>query len=197
MLKKIAVPAISIIAVGLVIFAIVVALQSNTYLVERSTTIDAPPARVFAQVNDFQAWDRWTPWKEEDPNPKATKISDPSFGEGATFYWNGNDKIGEGTLKILKSKPNELVELQQSFVRPMVGKCQMSFELTPDGEKTKLTWKMFGTKTFTEKAVCLFMNMENMIGPKFEQGLGKIKTQAETPSEPAVPAADAPPGTDN
>lgn len=193
MLKKIAVPAISITTVGLVIFAIVVAMQSGTYLVERSTTIDAPPDRVFAQVNDFQAWDKWTPWKAEDPSPKATKISDPSFGKGATFYWNGNEKIGEGTIEILESKANEVVELQQSFVRPMVGKCRMSFVLTPDGQQTKLTWKMFGDKSFTEKAVCLFMDMEKMIGPKFEQGLASIKSEAEAPSEPI----DDPPGKGN
>jgi hypothetical protein len=167
------------VVLALIVFAIVVAMQPDTYLLERSTTISAPADRVFAQVNDFQAWDQWTPWKEEDPNPKAKKMSDPSFGKGATFYWNGNDKVGEGTITILDSKPNEAVELEQSFVRPMAGKCRMTFVLEPAGEKTKLTWKMFGNKDFTAKAVCLFMDMEKMAGPKFEQGLASIKSAAE------------------
>ena len=113
-------------------------------------------------------------------------MSIPSFGKGATFYWNGNEKIGEGTMTILESKPHELVDLEQEFKRPMVGKCRMSFVLEPVGTKTKLTWKMFGENNFTAKAVCLFMDMEKMAGPKFEQGLAAIKAAAEAPSEPAV-----------
>jgi hypothetical protein len=192
MIKKILLAAFSISLVALVIFAIVVARQPDSYLLERSITIDAPPEQVFAQVNDFQAWDKWSPWKEEDPKPKATKISDPSSGKGATFYWNGNEKIGEGTMTILESKPNQLVDLEQAFVRPMEGKCRMSFVLDPDGDRTKLTWKMFGTNNFVGKAVCLFMDMEQMAGPKFEQGLANIKRLAEQPVEPAAKAgADA------
>ena len=171
---------------ALIVFAIVVALQPDHYSLERSTTISATADRVFAQVNDFQAWDQWVPWKEEDPKPKAKKMSDPSFGKGATFYWNGNDKIGEGTITILESRPNELVDLEQTFVRPMAGKCRMTFVLEPEGDKTKLTWKMFGTKNFTEKAVCLFMDMEKMAGPKFEQGLASIKTAAEAATHETV-----------
>lgn len=190
MVRKIVFIATSCLVLGLVVLAIVVAMQPDIYTLERSITIDAPAEQVFAQVNDFQAWDRWTPWKEEDPNPKAKKMSDPSFGKGASFYWNGNDKIGEGTLTILDSEPNEWVELEQAFVRPMVGKCRMSFTLEPDGKKTKLTWKMFGQNDFAAKAICLFMDMEQMVGPKFEQGLASIKAAAEagSPTEsPTVP----------
>jgi uncharacterized protein YndB with AHSA1/START domain len=185
MISKILIGVGTFLALALAIFAVVVALQPSDYLLERSTTIDAPAEKVFAQVNDFKAWDKWTPWKKEDPNPKETKMSNPSFGKGASFYWNGNDKIGEGTMTIVESKPHERVDLEQEFKRPMVDKCLMSFILEPDGGKTKLTWKMFGENNFTEKAVCLFMDLEKMLGPKFEQGLAAIKDAAEAANEPA------------
>ena len=44
------------IVVGLVI---VIAMQPADFRVERSATIPAPPAEVFAQVNDFHAWKEW------------------------------------------------------------------------------------------------------------------------------------------
>ena len=40
----------------------VVAMQPSEYRIVRSATIDAPPETVFAQVNDFHAWEAWSPW---------------------------------------------------------------------------------------------------------------------------------------
>ena len=44
-----------------VVFAVVVALQPSEFHVERSITVAAPPADVFAEVNDFHKWDAWSP----------------------------------------------------------------------------------------------------------------------------------------
>jgi uncharacterized protein YndB with AHSA1/START domain len=176
-------------ALVLAVLAVVVAWQPDTYQLERSTTIDAPAERVFAQVNDFKAWDRWTPWKKDDSNLK-TKFPDPSFGEGATFSWSGDAEAGEGTLTILESKPGELVQLEQEFRRPVAGKCQMAFVLDPEGDKTRLTWKMSGDKNFIAKAVCLVMDLEKTLGPQLEKGLAAIKVAAEESAAESV--ADSP-----
>src|SRR5687767_1982965 len=53
MLKKILLG----IAVVLVVFSIVVAMQPAAFQVVRNTTIAAPPAVVFAEVNDLHRWD--------------------------------------------------------------------------------------------------------------------------------------------
>src|SRR4249919_2481650 len=97
MLKKILLVNALVIVIGVVGICVLISQQPSTFAVERSAVIGAPPAEVFAQVNDLQAWDGWSPWKDLDPNPK-TSISSPSAGKGATFTWNGNDEIGEGTL---------------------------------------------------------------------------------------------------
>ena len=44
----------------LVAAAVLVSMQPDTFTVQRSATMAAPPAAVFAQVNDFQAWDAWS-----------------------------------------------------------------------------------------------------------------------------------------
>ena len=55
------------VAVLVVIFVIVVALQPSEFRVTRSATISAPPATVFARVNDFHNWEAWSPWAKLDP----------------------------------------------------------------------------------------------------------------------------------
>ena len=42
---------------------------------------------------------------------------------------------------------------------------------------------MTGEKNFMTKAFCLFCNMDNMIGGKFEKALADLKTIAESPSK--------------
>ncbi len=180
MFRKIVIGCLTLFVMLVLGFLILVSLQPGSYLVQRSLIISAPLEKVFALVNDLQAWDAWTPWKEEDPDPK-TVISNPSVGNGAKFSWDGNDKVGAGTLTILESKPNELVDIEQEFVRPMVGKCHMAFRFELEGQGTKLTWKMDGKNDYLAKAMCLFVNLEKIIGPKFEKGLAKIKELAEEP----------------
>ncbi|MGD9721242.1 MAG: SRPBCC family protein [Pirellulales bacterium] len=152
---------------------------------ERSLVMAAPASDIFAQVDDLAAWDRWSPWAKLDPQAKTT-ISDPSSGEGANFAWNGNDDVGEGSLTIVDSRPDSLVELEQVFVRPLAGRCRMKFLLVPQDDGTKVTWRMDGTNSFIAKAICLVMDMDATLGPNFEQGLAGIKSVVEKPAAPAA-----------
>ena len=63
MLKKV------LLAVGaaLASLSIAIALQPATFHVERSMTTLAPPSVVRAQVDDFRAWQAWSPWEKLDP----------------------------------------------------------------------------------------------------------------------------------
>lgn len=173
----------------IVSFCVAVSLQPGVFSVQRSTTIAAPPAVVFPLVDDLQAWDSWSPWKKLDPNPRTT-ISTPSSGQGATFSWSGNDQIGEGKLTILASRPDELVEVEQEFVKPFAGTARMIFTFAPQDGGTHVTWKMEGTNNFLGKAMCLFMDMDATLGPSFADGLANIKTVAEKGD--AEPEADEP-----
>ena len=58
MMKKILLTLLLIV----VVFILVVATRRADFQITRSTTIAAPPAVVFAQVNDFHKWDAWSPW---------------------------------------------------------------------------------------------------------------------------------------
>jgi hypothetical protein len=53
---------LAVIVAIVAVFAGVVAMQPSEFRIARSATIAAPPADVFAQVNDFHNWDAWSPW---------------------------------------------------------------------------------------------------------------------------------------
>ena len=55
------------IAAIVVVFLVVVAMQPSDFKVERSATMRAPAPAAFAQVNDFQKWQAWSPWEKVDP----------------------------------------------------------------------------------------------------------------------------------
>ncbi len=54
------------VAVIVVVFAIIVALQPAQFSLVRSAKISAAQAAVFAQVNDFHRWEGWSPWAKID-----------------------------------------------------------------------------------------------------------------------------------
>src|SRR5215510_11947903 len=95
--------------IGLVLlltaFLVVVWFQPDDYRLTRQTEIAAPAAAIFPYVNDLQKWEGWSPWAKLDPNAKVT-FSGPQAGTGASFKWDGNDKVGAGTMTITESKPN-------------------------------------------------------------------------------------------
>jgi len=177
MAKKILISFVVLFAV-LCVASVVISLQPDTYSVQRSVTVAAPPSSVFALVNDLQGWDAWSPWKELDPNPKKT-MSTPSAGKGATITWAGNDEIGEGSLTITDSEPYELVDFEQVFIRPFAGKSRMVFTFESVGDATKVTWKMDGTNGLIGKAMCLIMDMDAVVGKDFDRGLANMKSVVE------------------
>lgn len=171
MIKKILIALVLLI----VVLVIVVAFQPADYRVSRSATISAPPAVVFAQVNDLHKWEAWSPWAKLDPAAK-TSYAGPEAGTGAMMKWAGNSKVGTGMMTITESKPNELVRFKLDFVKPFEGTSTAEFNFKPQGEQTLVTWSMEGKNNFIGKGISLFMSMDKMIGGQFEKGLADLKS---------------------
>jgi hypothetical protein len=172
MFKKILIVLVAVVAV----FAVVVALLPSEYRIARSTTVSAP--EVFAQVNDFHNWEAWSPWAKLDPSAKTT-FEGPAAGQGAVLAWSGNDKVGEGRMTLTESRPAELVRIRVDFVKPFAGTSTSEFNFKPAGNQTAVTWAMSSQRNFLEKAMCLFVNMDKMLGGEFEKGLAQMKSVAE------------------
>ena len=161
----------------LVLFLIVAAMRPADFRVERSATLAASPAALFEQVNDHHKFNHWNPFMKLDPNVK-TFYSGPNSGVGAACSWDGNRDIGAGSCTIIESKPNELVRCRMDWKRPMEGTSTVDFTFTPQGDRTVVTWAMYGKNNFMGKVVSLFMDCDKICGPQFEKGLADLGSAA-------------------
>jgi len=120
------------------------------------------------------------------PKVKNT-YSGPASGVGATCSWDGNSDIGAGSATIVESKPGELVRMRMDWKRPMQGTSTVDFTFRPAGDKTVVTWAMYGKHNFLGKVVSVFMDCDKMCGPPFEQGLADLgKVAAGGPASPGI-----------
>jgi hypothetical protein len=93
--------------------------------------------------------------------------------------WSGNDKVGEGKVTIVESRPSELVKVKVDFVKPFEGTNTSEFQFKPKGDQTAVAWTMSGEHNFVGKAFCLLMNGQKMMGDDMEKGLAQMKSVAE------------------
>jgi carbon monoxide dehydrogenase subunit G len=174
MFKKIALVIVVLIAAVLVYAA----TRPDAFSVQRSATIKAPPDKVFAQINDFHAWQAWSPWEKLDPAMQRTHSGAPA-GKGAAYAWKGNSKVGEGRMEIIESTPASKVSIQLDFIEPFAARNTADFTLQPVGDATQVTWVMHGPAPFVTKLMGVFVSMDSMIGKDFEAGLANLKAAAE------------------
>jgi uncharacterized protein YndB with AHSA1/START domain len=161
-------------------FGLVVSLQPAEFRITRNATISAPPPAVFAQVNDFHKWEAWSPWAKLDPAAKST-FEGPTAGEGAIFKWAGNSDVGEGSMIITESRPSALIRIKLDFVEPFAATNTAEFTFKPEGNGTNVTWSMEGKNNLIGRVMCLFMDMDKMVGGQFEKGLASMKSIVEAP----------------
>jgi len=166
-----------------------VATRPDAYHVERSTTVEAPPATVFAQIDDLSVWKEWSPWEKKDPAMKRT-LSATTSGVGASYSWAGNKEVGKGKMTITDSRPGEKVVEKLEFIEPFQSQAEITFKMAAEGPAaTKVTWAMDGKHNFISKAFSVVKPMDGMIGKDFEEGLANLKKVAEAKKPPPAPPA--------
>lgn len=158
--------------------AAVISMQPAHYRVARSITIQAPPSAVFEMVNDFHRWPRWSPWEKLDPQMKRT-FSGAESGAGAMYAWAGNGDVGEGRMTLQESRPDEKIGIRLEFLEPFESSSQTLFQFRPVDSGTGVTWEMNGENGFVQKAFCMVMDMDKMVGGDFEKGLAQLKSVVE------------------
>jgi hypothetical protein len=178
------------IAAAVVVFLAVVATRPADFKVERSATLPAPPAAVYAQVSDFGRWAAWSPWERLDPSMKKEVTGAPGT-VGHAYHWVGNKQVGEGRMTIVAARPGAGVDIKLEFLQPWQATNATTLATAADGAGTRVTWTMTGTNNFMMKAMTLFMDMDKMVGGDFERGLANLKAASEEAARAAAPAAAA------
>ena len=173
MLKKIAVVVVVLIA-GVLVFA---ATKPDTFRVQRSASIKAPPEKIAAVLSDFHGWQAWSPWEKMDPAMKRS-YSGAEKGKGAAYAWEGNGKVGQGRMEVTDAAPSR-VALDLDFIKPFEAHNKVVFTLTPKGDATEVNWAMQGPVPYMAKIVHVFMDRDGMVGKDFEAGLANLKAITE------------------
>jgi uncharacterized protein YndB with AHSA1/START domain len=153
--------------------------RPDTFRVQRSTSIKAPPEKVFALINDMRAFNTWNPFNKKDPSMRGT-YRGPQSGPGAGFDFEGDQNVGKGSLEIVGAKPSREVTMTLHMREPFEGRNNIDFALVPRGaDTTEVTWAMHGPSPYVSKLIGIFLNVDKMIGGDFDAGLTDLKALAE------------------
>lgn len=162
---------------GLAVVAIpvlpLILLPSKAH-VERSILVSASPSTVFAVVRSQRGFDRFNPFKIEDPSLK-TEFTGPDFGPGATMSWRG--KAGEGKQTVLRETRNRSVVMQLDL--GVQGRPLQTFRLSEALGGTRVTWALDADLGMNPVARVFGLQLDRMLGPTYETGLARLKRVAE------------------
>ena len=167
-----------IIVVAIVAFLIFASTRPDTFSVTRKSIIKAAPEKIFAEINDFNRWVLWSPWEKKDPNMQRT-FSGAALGVGTIYEWTGNNDVGQGRMEITESNSPQKIIIKLDFFKPFEAHNLAEFTLTPTAEGTLINWEMHGPQNFIGKIMCIFMDMDKMVGTDFEMGLDNLKKLTE------------------
>lgn len=165
--------------VGLALLAVLVyaATKPDSFTLQRSISVAAPPDKLFALINDMRAFNTWNPFARKDP-AQVLSYEGPAAGVGAAYTWEG-PVVGKGRMEVLETVPHTRLAMRLDFEKPMQARNQVVFSLEPQGAQTRVTWAMSGPMPYLSKLVTTFYSMDKMVGGDFEAGLSYLKAAAE------------------
>jgi Polyketide cyclase / dehydrase and lipid transport len=171
-LKKILILLVAV----LILSAVAGLLLPRNIRVERSVSIARPASLIYATVNSFQLFYKWSPWQSLDPNMRQI-TEGARDGVGAKLHWSGNDKVGSGTQLITASIPDHSVASDIDFGK--MGVAKSTILLDPQDSSTRVTWTLDVDMGASPIGRYFGLMMDRMIGKDYERGLSKLKALVE------------------
>lgn len=122
--------------------------------------------------------EQWGPWKDMDPTATMA-ISGPEAGVGAKSTWSGGTRLGTGSATITESIPDAKVAIHIAYTQPGDMEQDSEYILQTSGSQTTVMWRVRGQNSFMARVMCIFVNMDKLVGGMFEMGLMKLKAIVE------------------
>ncbi|WP_374348155.1 SRPBCC family protein [Chitinimonas sp.] len=154
-------------------------LLPRHFSISRSTVIQAPAERIYAELEYPKAWRSWSVWPRRDP---AMKISYSGAEHGVNARWSWESKTeGSGSMTFTASDPGRQLVYKLEF--PEFGMVSTgSLSLEPVAGGSKLSWTNEGDMGINPLSRYMGLMMDRMVGPDFEGGLSNLKQQLEKPA---------------
>ncbi len=177
MLNALAIIAV-VLAIAIAVVLILAATKPDTFAVQRSTMVKAPPEKIFALINDFHQWGSWSPYEHKDPAMKRS-FSGAESGKGSVYAWEGDKNVGTGRMEILEASTPSKILIKLDFFTPFEAHNMAEFTMLPQGDATNVSWRMHGPAPFMARIMHVFINIDKMVGNDFEAGLANLKRLTE------------------
>jgi uncharacterized protein YndB with AHSA1/START domain len=171
--------ALLVIGLAVAVLLIHAATKPDSFTIQRSASIAAPPDRLFALIHATQPFNTWNPYARKDPTMKL-RYEGPASGPGAAYAWD-SENAGAGRMEVIEASAPTRVAMRLDFERPMKATNRVDFTLEPQGAQTKVTWAMSGPMPYISKLMTTFFDMDKMVGDDFAAGLANLKAAAERP----------------
>jgi hypothetical protein len=163
----------------LLIVYLVLCAVAPPMAVEKSVVINAKDSVIFSKIGDFKQWHSWSPWEEADAEiTKNMTISGAPYTKGHDSNWK--DKNGNTGRQIIEElTPYSYMKTALYFPAESKTPGYGEFNLSPDGNNTKVVWSMKGSMPFMMRGMGLLMGMNKMLGKTFDKGLNNLKRECE------------------
>jgi hypothetical protein len=180
MIKKILIAAAALVILVVAAVIILVMAVSGDYRVEREVTINKPKTEVFAYIKQLKNQNEWGPWHKRDPAMK-TEFRGTDGTVGFVSAWKSEKPdVGSGEQEIKKITENERFDTEIRFMEPFPSKSDAWITTEAVGEnQTKVKWGFAGNMPRPANLMLLVMDMNDAVGPDFEEGLSSLKAKLE------------------
>lgn len=162
-------------------FVFVGVMLPSRLFIEREIVIDTFPATVFALVNDFRQFSRWSTWKDNDPNARF-EYSGAQSGAGSTLEWSGQI-IGSGRRTITQSTPYATVTISLDLDGGDVANA--NYSISQIGNETKVIYRYERDFGYNLLDRYLQVLLHDIVAAEVERDLASLKIFAE-----ALPKSD-------
>lgn len=165
-----------VIATALFVLVVAVAmLLPGDYRVERSGVVPASPTEVEARLLDLAGWSTWCGWSS---SADATCVFDV-YPDARAFEWRG-EANGHGRLTFAADGAPLAHELA-FFAGDQVVRSYGVFELVPDADGTRVTWRLEGHMAWNPVERLVGLMMDGALGPRLESSLAGLAATFATP----------------
>jgi hypothetical protein len=149
---------------------------------ERSGSINAPLAEVYAEVSNLETWPSWNPW---DPTYNGRgnilqQYSKPPDGLGAWYTWSNTvGSTASGRVEIVAADPLKGITYNMTHpaMKPVTGLIEL--KPTTDGKGTAILWRLETNVGLTPWWKLRGFLMDRMFGSSMEEGLNKLRNICE------------------
>ena len=174
---KIIKPIVIIVLVIISSYLVMGIFGPSNYKITKAIKIAAPIEVVYNHTSIYSNWGAWSPWAANDPEAQYTIEKDDQT-IGASMDWIG-EISGKGKMTSTEVLPNEKFIYELNFIEPFEMTSHGGFNYSQVGDSVLLTWYDEGDFGFMMRPMMLFMDIEDQMGPMFEQGLLNIKEICE------------------